>query len=489
MHERLYRWLRAHFSWLGFIAILLFLNGFVLSALTSRPPLWYDEGMNIELARNFADIGKLDIAIAPGDYTGGAIIGSTGYPVTVPLAFFFKFFGFGLAQARVFMLLWLNLLMFSLFYIFKKRWGSAISLSATALLATFAPLYANGNIVMGEIPGFVLFLWSFYFFEKRTYWFSGLLLGLAVIAKPSIYVFLIPAITILALCGDGLWSKKITNLIKLGLGASMIPILIWLLLYYRELESGVIGAIGSHFKNPYSSVGLSVSENIYSNLSSFFNSTTLIYFLLLGIFILYVITKHREIYTAEKKLFLFSAIYIPLVFFQYLKSLGYLRYLITAECLILILFVYVSYNFTGRERFFQKEFVKHIRFAPIFLGVLILLQGIQLFYFSDLYSSSKVQHAISYLDTAYPYATMGIINSPMIASMIPADKKYQLLETYGLPRFGKNPLELAQEKMPEVLVIDEKSRYLIARQEDILASHYAFDRKLDGGILIYRKEQ
>src|SRR3989344_5117223 len=89
MHERLYRWLRAHFSWLGFIAILLFLNGFVLSALTSRPPLWYDEGMNIELARNFADIGKLDIAIAPGDYTGGAIIGSAGPPAAGPVGFRF----------------------------------------------------------------------------------------------------------------------------------------------------------------------------------------------------------------------------------------------------------------------------------------------------------------------------------------------------------------------------------------------------------------
>ena len=94
-------------SWL-LLGAFLFTVIFSVWHLTTAPRLWLDEAKNIELAESFATAGKLDIEIAPGIFTGAPhLLQSTGYPATLPLALFFKIFGFGLAQARIYMLLWI----------------------------------------------------------------------------------------------------------------------------------------------------------------------------------------------------------------------------------------------------------------------------------------------------------------------------------------------------------------------------------------------
>ena len=42
------------------VAVLLFVNFYSFATLTTKPAYWYDEAINVELARNFADFGKLD---------------------------------------------------------------------------------------------------------------------------------------------------------------------------------------------------------------------------------------------------------------------------------------------------------------------------------------------------------------------------------------------------------------------------------------------
>src|SRR3990167_1320353 len=111
-------------QWVFLLVVLLFVGLYSLSTLTTKPAYWYDEAINVELARNFSEFGKLDLVIAPNTFSErGATVGSTGYPVTVPLAGFFKLFCFGLSQARIYMLLWMSALILVFFFIAKKLWS------------------------------------------------------------------------------------------------------------------------------------------------------------------------------------------------------------------------------------------------------------------------------------------------------------------------------------------------------------------------------
>src|SRR3989344_8136767 len=106
-----------------------------IPALTTKPHLWADEAKSIELARNFLDYGKLEIQTAPGEFTGfPQILQSTGYPVTVPLAFVFKFFGIGLMQARIYMLFWMALFLIASFVFLRKLFGDWEAVSALFLI-------------------------------------------------------------------------------------------------------------------------------------------------------------------------------------------------------------------------------------------------------------------------------------------------------------------------------------------------------------------
>ena len=88
--------LRKHSACLALFLILYCAVFFSLPALVTKPRLWADEAKTIELAKNFLKFGKLDIETAPGEFSGYQhLLQSTGYPLTVPLAGFFKIFGFG----------------------------------------------------------------------------------------------------------------------------------------------------------------------------------------------------------------------------------------------------------------------------------------------------------------------------------------------------------------------------------------------------------
>lgn len=479
------------------IGALVFANAFVLSNLTTKPAYWYDEGINVELARNLADFGKLDLIVAPNTLSGaGATVGSTGYPITVPLAGFFKVFGFGLLQARVYMLLWMNVFLLFFFFIAKKLFGPQVAYWGAFLIITFAPFYGNGRSVMGEIPGFVFFLLSFYFLEKKKYGWSGLLLGLSVVSKPSVFIFFIPAYSLVLLLKQDAWRKRLLNLLKVGC-ASVLALVPWVLIYLGELARGEIGGkIFSHFKNPYQEAGFSVSTNIINNLQTFFQSTTILYFTVLFVLIVAAVYLNPEVFRAHRNFFILSSAYIPLAFFQYLKSFGYLRYLIAAEFLVFMLFVI---SLPGLVRFVLNFFFHlregevperpnlclygHDKTAFYTIGILVVMiftQVVHLFWFSDIYVGEKAQKTVFYLSSAYPTDTIGIVNLPQVGSLVAPGRKYQYLSTYGLWRFGTNPLLLPPEQMPKVIVADS--------DDPAFAIFYERDTVFLDGFSVYKKK-
>ncbi len=469
--------------------VLLLVNIYSLSTLTTKPAYWYDEAINVELARNFADFGKLDLVIAPNTFSDkGATVGSTGYPVTVPLAGFFKLFGFGLAEARVYMLLWMNALLFLFFFFARELWGTFVAYGGVFLIATFAPFYGNGRSVMGEIPGFLFFLCAYYLFEHKKWLWAGLLLGLSVISKPSVFVFLIPAFALTVLILDETWKKKFTHLVILGVGA-LLALVPWFVIYATELSRGGLAQnIFSHFKNPYVEAGVSVFSNISTNLPTLITSTTLIYMWILIAGVLVAFYYERDLLVKYRNLITISAVYLPLALLQYLKSFGYLRYLVAGELLIFILFLIalptLSRIFENTIRFFGTASC----ITATVLACMVVAQTVHLFAFSDLYASDKTQKTILYLYTHYPQGNIGVINVPQVASFIPASQKYQYLSTYGLWEFGVRILFLPEEKLPPVIVTESKEQGLSGTEQDLLRESYDEDTGFKSGFTVYRKK-
>ncbi len=482
LFPRIAEFFRMHPHLLFVVAVLLFINLYSFATLTTKPAYWYDEAINVELARNFANFGKLDLVVAPNTFSDkGATVGSTGYPVTVPLAGFFKVFGFGLAQARIYMLLWMSALVLVFFFVARALWGTRVAYGGTLLIATFAPFYGNGRSVMGEIPGFVFLLGSFYFLEKRKWWQSGVLLGLALISKPSVFVFLIPAYIFAVLWSSEELKLRLVNLVKLG-ASSALALLPWLVIYVEEISRGGFGQnLLAHFKNPYSEAGASVLQNIVNNLPTLVTSTTLLYLWIMLVCVIVALRFERGLFLRYKHLFILAWVYLPLILFQYLKSFGYLRYLIAAEFLIFIIFVI---SLPALTRFFGKKFSfgenASSSFSSAIVAILVIVQLVHLFLFSDIYLSEKTQKTITYISREYPEATIGVFNVPQIASLLPPDKKYQYLSTYGLWEFGVNPLLLPPTKMPKVLVadVDDPEIFLF----------YEKDTTFSEGFLVYKKK-
>ncbi len=498
-----------HRSSLFLIAVLLFVNLYSLSTLTTKPAYWYDEAINVELARNFRDSGRLDLIVAPHVFSGaGATVGSTGYPVTVPLAAFFKLFGFGLAQARAYMLLWMNAFLLVFFFVARRLWGLFVAYGGITLLASFAPFYGNGRSVMGEIPGFLFFLLSFHFLETRRYLLSGALLGLSVISKPSVFVFLIPAYAFALLLRREEWRERLRRLVMLGAG-SFLALLPWLALYADEmLRGGLTENIFRHFSNPYAEAGVSAATNIARNLGTLFQSTTLLYFTVLLVLVAAALHLNRELLREQRTIVLLSAVYLPLALLQYLKSLGYLRYLIASEFMLFVLFLIVFPILLRR----LVDWVCHSRplrqsaseasasgnpekirnRIPVFTGmtvaVLTVIQLVHLFWFSNLYASERAHKTLAYLSSAYPTEIIGVYNAPQIGSLLPADRKYQYLSTYGLWRFGINPLLLPKEVMPPVLVVESGERGLSSAEQELLSLRYEKDAAFTDGFAVYKKK-
>ncbi|QQG46192.1 MAG: glycosyltransferase family 39 protein [Candidatus Niyogibacteria bacterium] len=471
-------------SWSVLAAILFifaFVNLYSLSTLTTKPAVWYDEGINIELARNFSEFGKLDLIVEPLVFSGrGANVGSTGYPVTVPLAGFFKAFGFGFSQARIYMLLWMNIFLISLFYFVKKIWNTRIALLVLLLVVSFPSFYANGRSVMGEIPGLAFLLFALvWYFRKKNNFIIGVFLGLAVVSKPSVYAFFIPAFAALFLLDREDFFKKIINFCA----GVFLPFLGWLMIYSEAaFSSSLWRALQNHFINPYAAENFTVVGNIQNNLGLFLRSSTLIYFSFFAAVILLAVFLSRDFRKNNRAVLILAGLYALFQLFFFLKSLGYFRYLIAVQIFIFILLpLAIKIIF---ERFYGDRNSKI--FAATFLIFVVSFQTAYLFTKADIFYSNETQDAFGYLRENFEESSIGVINLPSLASLLPPEKKFQNISTYGLRDLGRNPLSFEHEKLPGVVVF-ESSLILKVADTASLEKFYRLDKKI-GRILIYAKK-
>lgn len=443
-------WIVRHASTVALIVALLFLNLFSLPALTTKPAFWYDEGINVELARNFAEFGALDLVIAPGTFSGeGQFVGSTGYPVTLSLAGIFKVFGFGFEQARLMMLFWMNALVILVFYFSKRRWGSAVAICTALLLVTYPPFYGNGRSVMGEIPGFLFLILALSFFlDRRNALLVGFLAGLAVITKPSVYIFALPAFAVLSLFSIRPLVRSFRSIVAVVTGAlfALVP---WVLIYGTQVFSETTWfRIADHFRNPYAAAGLSVLDNITANLATFFSTGTLLYMTLFA-FIVASAALLKPEWRRKHALLLFFIVLMSIggIFF-YLKSAGYLRYLIALQLLLIIAITPAIFTL---GTLIPKQF-RSVALSLI-IGGLLLFQGIYLFTGAKLYQSRAALDVVLYVEEHFPGATYATVNVPTVASLLPPERKYAWISTYGLMALGTDPKTLPEQMLPDVIII------------------------------------
>jgi hypothetical protein len=440
---------------------------FSLSSLTTKPDLWFDEALNIEVAHNFLLFQKLNILIAPGVFAEYPyMVSSSGYVLTVPLAGFFKIFGFGLVQARIFMLLWLFFAIFTIYFVAKSIFGNPPAILAVLFIVTFSPFYANGLTVMGDIPGFIFLLWGIFFLiKKENFLLNGLFFGLAAATKPSIYLLLLPAFLAYIL----ILKKDIINRLTAFILGSIAPILLYSFIVIPRAFSSMgewFGAL-KYYQNPY---GQSVSlwGNVYKNLYGIIFSPTLIYFIVL-IAVIAISFWYGKKYFSEtqKKAVLIFSLYGFLVFLYFLRSPGWLRYLLPFELLVFI-FVYPALS---------AIFKKLQLFACV---LLILVQIFQLFFISDMRYFKRPRSAtIRYQETAlfinnnYPGASVGLFDLPEIAAFIASDKKYHVIEDVAF--VGENSLSLPAGLLPTLIVFRDGEGYLmVSSRRDVLEKNYFF---------------
>ena len=111
------------FSRDNLILIILFLLLFFLGTwqLSNSPATWFDEGINLEIAKSLINHGIYSLEVGPGEFveTRQFLI-TSNYPVLLPVALSLKFFGINLAAARLPMVLFLIAFALAAYFLVKK---------------------------------------------------------------------------------------------------------------------------------------------------------------------------------------------------------------------------------------------------------------------------------------------------------------------------------------------------------------------------------
>ncbi len=473
MRERIYAY-RYEILLTGILAGVIV---FSFTTLTTKPRIWYDEGINIESAVNLLRFQTLDMQTRPGAFSGVPyLIESTGYPVIAPLSLFFASFGIGFTQARIYMLLWMVAALISIFFFVKKMSDEKSALGAVVLVATFAPFYANGRTVMGEIPGFVFFLWAIYFLLWRErYLASGILFGLAIATKTSVYISIIPALIVLF----ALYKKRFSwaGIVKTFVGIGIILGTRILSVMPHPFSMSEWMDVAALFKNPFGA-GVSPLDSFLKNLMNAPFNTTILYFSLLLAVILWIYWKTRHESAIARSLLVFLGIYGIGSFLYYLKSPGWLRYVVAAELLLLMFFVV-----------FLKKCVDSSQRKHAFYGVILLLacvQGYHLVNGAEIFYSDSEEQVVQLTNSEFKDKTIGVFNVPEVGALIDPARKYQTYRMLGVPPLGEHPALYAQPPDIFIIKLEEDEATMSPEEYSIFKRNYRF-LKTVGRYAIYTR--
>ena len=413
-----------------------------LGDFLATPKFWRDEAIPFEIARTYYELGVLDVVVAPGQVDGRPYLThATGFPLLIPMAGIFSVFGVGVFQARVFMVFWILATIIALFFILKSFFGFLPASWGALNVATFSSFYANGRTFTGEVPGFLFLILAIYlFFKRKNYFFSGMLFGLAAVTKPSVYLLLVPTtlVYLIIMERQEFWKKAV----YVVLGA--LPIfLIWIyVMMPNPLSLSGWTNMVKLYRSPFNAP--SVLANFSEGLKYILTHATIIYFSLITIATLAAL-YHKVYPGVTKRVLAFTYIYGLFSFIYFLRSPGYLRYILAYELLILAL-LYPAIDF----------FSKKIKVSPAILAFsLVIFQSANYLLFNNIQSETKSIQAGDFINRellADRKSTVGLVYMPTVAALIPSDRKYQIGTIGGRDTYGKHPLSYEPGQLPTFII-------------------------------------
>ena len=448
---------------------------------TEFPKYWWDEAFTVEIARTFMETGYFDVTVAPNMPSGKAIaLNANGFPVSLPLAGVFSLFGVGVIQARVYMVFWIFATILLVYFFLKKLFDTPSALAGILLIVTFASFYGNGRTATGDIPGFFFLVGALYAaFAKERYFLAGLLFGLAAVTKTSVFHMTLPAIAVTLLLFEQ--KKFLGPLLKVALGSGTIIFLWFALLLPRPYSLMSFQPLVDFYKNPTNKASL--LERIPESIPEILFSSTIIYFTILS-FLLICAYRKSAFDSKQKRVVAFTLLYGFLQIIVFLRSPGWIRYLIGIQLLLLMLF-YPTVRHLFQLYLPKITAISEKKALLVSIGTLAILQSVQYLFFSNIFSKPDPERdarAITALLDTKPGSTIGFYESPEISSLISGHRKYQTVRVGGNVWAGKDPLSYPPDQLPTYHWNEFDETY-----RPILEKYYT-RITLDGGTILWKKK-
>lgn len=457
----------------------------------SSPSYWVDEAISVEKARNFLELGKLDVVIAPGVVSGKLYATSAAGPLlTLPLAGFLGTFGVGIAQVRVYMFLWLVILLCVSYFFARNIFGRRAAFFAIVLMATFSPLYANGKTATGDIPGFVALLCALYYlYVRKWYVFSGILFGIAAITKPSLYIFVSIIAILEILLSES--QKRLTHAIAL-LGGGLMVLMPWIISLPSHLyDQSSWEEVYTFFGNPFPQDAITVLASLGMGDSQSLLHSTVIYYIALMAVISFAILVTRDQQHITARIMRFSLLFTITAFILYLRSPGWLRYLLAGTLLLFFVLPAATQIITYQRRW---RYAISFRVGIVALIVLIGAQTVHFFFFSWRTASGAIMRDSVFLQQLLKTGeTIGFVDVPAVASLFDSHQKFQVMRISGNTVLGVSPLAYSADMLPNYIFIpynrfgDAAMREFVDPYMYVLERHYSNYTPPHARYVLYKK--
>lgn len=414
--------------------LCLFFFAMLAYGFPDSPSPWFDEGVNLGIAKAWAERGVYSLEVGPDSFVGErSLLITTNYPLLAPLALVFRLFGAGLPQAKLVMFAFLAAFLLLAYQFVKKNYGEFSALGSVALLVTFLPLYGNGKSGLGEIPGLVYLLGGLLLLEKKKPWqllLAGLLLGLAAATK-SLYIIIIPCLVAAELYAS--WKERPLpwrRWLMMSLGLTL-PLLLWVYsLLPRPFSVSTLQETFRLYANPYQA-----EHTVSRNFLRFVTETTPAHFLMLflaaGVFF---VTRRPRQYTRSE---IIISLFIILNLLFYVRTVGWYRYFFPAHVLLFLLFP-AALMAMGK----QWQPLRGQLMAAALLMVLVTVQTGHLVrnFRSSLYVNPTPRQFASLVHSKVPReADIVVVGFPEMAFLLNRDAVSQYVQTSPYLLAGQNP--------------------------------------------------
>ncbi len=174
---------------------LLFLAGSI--HLESFPPLWWDEGWTLTVARNWVERGHYGRLLAGEPIPSGL---EAAFPVTALVGLSFHLLGVGVWQGRMIGLVFMVGALGMMYYLALRLYGHRVAIITLGVILLMSPHSAThplymGRQVLAEIPAVFYLLAGYAFFWLALNRWGGflpaavVLWGLGIVSKMTVLPF------------------------------------------------------------------------------------------------------------------------------------------------------------------------------------------------------------------------------------------------------------------------------------------------------------